>query len=319
MTQPEQDQASPQEGLFSQAVPPGGYAWWYADAISEDRRFALTLIAFIGSVFSPYYAWSGRRRPFNHCALNIALYGPRCARWAMTERGQDKVSLTASHFSIGPSDLSWDGSGLDVRIHETGMPVPYPVRGRVRIRPRCLNRTSYSLDPEGRHLWRPVAPLADVEAEFSQPDLKWRGSGYFDMNAGETPLEEAFRYWDWSRTHLKDGTTLIGYTADTRAGDQVRHALRFLPDGTPRTDEALGTHQLPSTRIFRIARRISTPQGATVRLGKTLEDTPFYSRSRISTRIGAEWAEGVHESFDGNRLRSPLTRLMLPFRMPRRA
>ena len=38
---------------FDQEVAPGGYAWWYVDAISDDRQHGLTVIAFIGSVFSP--------------------------------------------------------------------------------------------------------------------------------------------------------------------------------------------------------------------------------------------------------------------------
>ena len=42
-------------------VAPGGYAWWYVDALSDDGRHGLTIIAFIGSVFSPYYAWAAAR------------------------------------------------------------------------------------------------------------------------------------------------------------------------------------------------------------------------------------------------------------------
>ncbi|NBO88372.1 MAG: carotenoid 1,2-hydratase, partial [Betaproteobacteria bacterium] len=34
-------------------VPSGGYLWWYVDAMSDDGQFGLTLIAFVGSVFSP--------------------------------------------------------------------------------------------------------------------------------------------------------------------------------------------------------------------------------------------------------------------------
>ncbi len=60
---------------FAKTVPSGGYAWWYVDGLSDDGHYGITLIAFIGSVFSPYYAWSGRRSPDNHCALNVALYG----------------------------------------------------------------------------------------------------------------------------------------------------------------------------------------------------------------------------------------------------
>ena len=45
------------------SVAPGGYRWWYIDAVSDDGLHGLTLIAFVGSVFSPYYAWSGRADP----------------------------------------------------------------------------------------------------------------------------------------------------------------------------------------------------------------------------------------------------------------
>jgi carotenoid 1,2-hydratase len=48
---------------FDRAVPAGGYSWWYVDAISDDGRYGLTVIAFIGSVFSPYYKQSGRADP----------------------------------------------------------------------------------------------------------------------------------------------------------------------------------------------------------------------------------------------------------------
>jgi carotenoid 1,2-hydratase len=45
---------------FNRVVPEGGYAWWYVDAFSDDGRHGLTVIAFVGSVFSPYY-WMARR------------------------------------------------------------------------------------------------------------------------------------------------------------------------------------------------------------------------------------------------------------------
>jgi carotenoid 1,2-hydratase len=57
--------------------------------MSDDGRHGLTIIALIGSVFSPYYAWARRRGPTDpehFCALNVALYGVDKG-WAMTERG----------------------------------------------------------------------------------------------------------------------------------------------------------------------------------------------------------------------------------------
>jgi carotenoid 1,2-hydratase len=55
--------------------------------MSDDGQHGITLIAFVGSVFSPYYAWArgrGRANPNNHCALNVAIYSKGQSRWAMT-------------------------------------------------------------------------------------------------------------------------------------------------------------------------------------------------------------------------------------------
>ncbi len=50
-----------------------------------------------------------------------------------------------------------------------------------------------------------------------------------------------------------------------------------------------------------------------------MEDAPFYARSALRARLWGEAAEGVHEILDCDRLDSWWCRLMLPFRMPRRA
>ena len=47
---------------FNVAVPPSGYRWWYLDGLSADGQRGLTVIAFVGSVFSPYYAAARRRQ-----------------------------------------------------------------------------------------------------------------------------------------------------------------------------------------------------------------------------------------------------------------
>ncbi len=63
------------------SVPAGGYAWWYVDGVSDDGRHGITVIAFLGSVFSPYYAWSRDKDPIDHSAVNVVLYGrPKAGR-----------------------------------------------------------------------------------------------------------------------------------------------------------------------------------------------------------------------------------------------
>ena len=53
-------------------------------------------------------------------------------------------------------------------------------------------------------------------------------------------------------------------------------------------------------------------------LARTLEDTPFYARSLVGTRLFGHAATSVHESLDLDRFRSRIVQAMLPFRMPRR-
>ncbi|MEO1137101.1 MAG: hypothetical protein AAFW68_10935, partial [Pseudomonadota bacterium] len=53
------------------------------------------------------------------------------------------------------------------------------------------------------------------------------------------------------------------------------------------------------------------------RIIKTLEDTPFYSRSIIESSVFGESCRAMHESVDGGRFRSPIVKAMLACRMPR--
>ena len=62
---------------------------------------------------------------------------------------------------------------------------------------------------------------------------------------------------------------------------------------------------------------LRTAGSSTVR--QTLEDAPFYARSVLDSRLYGERVEAVHETLDLDRFRLPVVKLMLPFRMPRRA
>lgn len=299
---------------FDAPVQPGGYLWWYVDAVSEDGRHALTIIAFVGSVFSPYYAWAGRTDPLNHCAINVALYGPG-GRWTMTERGRGALERDASHFRVGPSALSWDGSGLTLALDEIAVPLPRRMRGTVRIVPDGSPAPSLALDAKGRHRWRVVAPRATALVELSSPSLRWRGHAYFDSNHGDEPLEEGFSFWTWSRSALPDGAAVL-YEADRRDGTSLNLGLRFRRDGTPEAFEPPAPASLPTT-LWRVGRRTRSQDGR-AKLLRNLEDAPFYSRAMIESRLLGTDAVGVHESLDLDRFAKPWVRLLLPFRMPRR-
>lgn len=286
--------------------------------MSDDGRHGLTIIAFIGSVFSPYYAWARRRGdgdPLNHCALNVALYGGARKRWAMTERGRASTHRDRSSFVIGPSGLSWDGSALTIRIDEITVPVPTRIRGRVRLHPAFLVEQSFALDTEGRHRWRPIAPCARVEVELEQPALRWAGAGYLDTNDGDAPLEDTFAGWSWSRASLRDGTVVL-YDVLPRNSPESSIALRFDPSGKPEEFAPPELVPLPAT-LWRVDRSTRAEPSAAVAVLRTLEDAPFYARSILATRLLNEPVTAIHESLSLDRFRAGWVRLLLPFRMPR--
>jgi carotenoid 1,2-hydratase len=300
---------------FDRPIVPGGYVWWYVDAISEDGAFGLTIIAFVGSVFSPYYAWSGRGDPLNHCAVNVALYGPRGKRWAMTERTSAALSRAADRLAIGRSSLDWRGERLDLNIDEVCVPFPRRLRGKVQFEPMGLNTQSFFLDGHDRHVWRPIAPRARVIVNFDRPNLNWRGVGYFDMNEGVEPLESAFKSWTWSRGVTSKGATLL-YDVRRRDGAESILAMRFDGAAGLESMEPPPVAALPRTRW--LVSRETRSDNRTASVERAFEDTPFYARSLVSSTLFGEKVSSVHESLSLTRFSNPVVRLMLPFRMPRR-
>lgn len=269
-------------------------------------------------MFSPYYRRAflkGQGEPDNHCSLNVALYGPK-RRWTMTERSRRSVQRDATQFTIGPSQLRWNGHCLEIDICEFGMPLPRPVRGHVRVFPGSLTPFSVPLDAQSRHRWGPIAPCARVEVELTHPDLRWYGHAYLDSNEGDEPIERAFREWDWSRATLDDGSTAVIYDVQPIASPDRLHAYRFYPDGRVEPFDAPPRQAMPRTG-WRIDRRMRSDAAHPVSVIDTLEDTPFYERSVLASGLFGQRVISVHETLNVPRFTSPIVQRMLPFRMPR--
>jgi carotenoid 1,2-hydratase len=305
---------------FSRPVPETGYVWWYVDAVSDDGRHSMTLILFIGSVFSPYYALArrrGRGDPENHVSVNAVLYGASGKRWTMTERGRTALQRDRDHLQIGASTARWAAGCLSVDIDEVGVPLPRRSRGRIVVEPSFIGSHAVSLDRDRRHCWWPIAPCARVRIEFEKPALRWEGEGYLDTNSGDRPLEADFLEWTWSRGSDRDGTTVF-YDLTDRTGQQRSHAVHFdARRGQAGSVTAPPLIDLPGTG-WRIRRAARSERADPPRVISTLEDTPFYARSLIRQRIGTRELTAVHESLSMTRFVHPVVQCMLPFRMPRR-
>ncbi|MEM1314551.1 MAG: carotenoid 1,2-hydratase [Pseudomonadota bacterium] len=270
-------------------------------------------------MFSPFYAWSRRDDPENHCALNLCLYGEGAGalggRWSLTERRRDQVEREAAAYRVGPSTVSWDGTALTVEAKETAVPQLTPLRGRIRVIPEAVTEVEAVLDAAGRQIWRPFAPKARIEVAFDDPSWSWSGEGYIDANFGAAMLEEDFSYWTWSRAPTRDGAVSF-YDAARRDGSHLELAMRFHRDG-----RAERIAPPPKARLSRglwgVRRETRADAGSSPRTAMRLENAPFYTRSALATRIHGEDVLGMHEALDLDRFASPAIKTMLPFRMPR--
>jgi carotenoid 1,2-hydratase len=202
-----------------------------------------------------------------------------------------------------------------VRIDEVGVPLPSRIRGVVRLYPGTTLHHAARLDADGQHRWWPIAPCARVEVALDRPALAWSGAGYLDANAGSVPLERSFRGWNWSRARLRDGTAVL-YDVDRRDTEPLSLALAFDPAGGVVPFTPPPVMRLPGTR-WRVARETRADAGAPVAVVQTLEDTPFYARSLLSTQVLGEPVTAIHESLSLDRFSAAWVRTLLPFRMRR--
>jgi len=274
------------------------------------------VIAFLGSVFSPYYAAARRRgagQPLDYCAFNVVLTGAT-GRWCMTERPQARLRRTATALAIGPSTLRWDGSAYQFELAERGCPLPQAVRGTLRVQPLLQPGLAYALDRGGHHLWAPLAPRARIEVTLQAPQLRWSGDAYLDSNRGDRALEHDFRGWQWSRAALADGAAVF-YETQHRSEAPWPLAVQFA--GREARALALpGDVPLPRSG-WGIQRQARSEDARTTRVLRTLVDAPFYARSLLRTQLGGECVVTVHESLDLERFRRRWVQCLLPFRMPR--
>ncbi|MEL6451819.1 MAG: carotenoid 1,2-hydratase [Pseudomonadota bacterium] len=275
------------------------------------------MIGFIGSVFSPWYRWSGRKRPQNHVCINVATYGPG-GRFTMTDRGESALRQTASRLEVGPSCMRWHGDKLIIDIDEVSSPpLISRIRGQITVTPSALTQVELPLTADGSHIWRPFAPRSRIEVDIDRPGWQWSGEGYFDANFGTRALEQDFSYWTWGRYPTGDGATCF-YDATRRDGSELAAAFHFDANGGAETIPLPPKAPLRRS-LWAVKRETRSDDGTAARQVQNMLDAPFYSRSAVETTLNGQKTTGVHEALDLTRFRSPLLKPMLAVRVPRRA
>ncbi len=149
----------------------------------------------------------------------------------------------------------------------------------------------------------------------SSPALRWSGPGYLDTQLGRAPAGGGFRALGLvpGADPRRRGRSCT--TRTRREGGEQSLALRVAADGGVTDFAPPPRVALPPT-LWRVPR--DTRADGPVRVVRTLEDAPFYSRSVIETQLLGERVTAVHESLSMDRFTAPWVQAMLPFRIPRR-
>jgi len=247
----------------------------------------------------------------------VAVYSRGSKLWALHERRVAEGDRQSRAMTIGRSRVRWEGAALVIDLDEQTSPFARPLRGTVTFHPESATRVRVPLDADGLHAWWPVAPHGRIDVALEQPSMRFAGHGYHDVNAGEVPLESSFARWTWSRARVARGHTRLTYWVVRRSGGARTIALDLdVYRDAVRNAEPLRVASLPVTR-WRLDREAGTEGEYDPRVVRELEDSPFYSRALIETRLEGRHILAVHETLSLDRFSRNWVQFLLPFRMRR--
>ncbi|MBC8136673.1 MAG: hypothetical protein H8F28_12360 [Fibrella sp.] len=219
------------DGLHIDPNEPNGYEWWYFDAISDDERYVLVVIFFLGTPMSPYYkaVVDGKNPlPKDWCGVFVSLH-EKTAR-GYVEKGYaynvysesdlnrqpnrwapfGLVIGTSGFNNWAPSSKSKPKHRWQIEVNESGLWFG-TIQARLMFESRSPAELS-EIEGDEHHNWVCVAPACKVEGSVRLGSGEWvdfSGIGYHDHNFGTLPWSQT-RSWLWGRGRLvnKDGVPL---------------------------------------------------------------------------------------------------------------
>lgn len=257
--------------------------------------------------------------------MNVGIYKRGLGYWAMTERPESEVDIEEDTLKIGPSALHWDGQRLTIDIDEVTAPLPRRIRGQITVEPQAPLGQPITLDASGDHRWWPIAPVSRVSVNLSRPNLQWDGFGYLDSNRGGEPLEDGVKTWTWSRVSVTNpekpneapDVAVLYDLVRRRDESRMVFGRTFDVRGNVKEFEPAAVQQLP-TSLWRMKRSVASDSGSQApKVLRTAEDSPFYTRSIITTGLGGQQHLAMHESLNMDYFRQWWMKALMPVRMPR--
>ena len=210
-----------QDALHVDPAAPGAYEWWYFDALSDDEKWALVVIFFLGAPMSPYYkavANGGKSDARDWCGVFVSLHEKVepptvTARWR--ERAYAYNLYRDGEFSAERPAVAVGGSRMDAAAGADGawtwtldVREPGLWRGRTEAR---LTFTTFGAPPDlpplgtsAAHNWVCVAPACRATGSVTLPtgrSVAFAGNGYHDHNFGCLPFADT-EIWYWGRASV---------------------------------------------------------------------------------------------------------------------
>ena len=292
--------SDPEQDIRSRIQQPGGYEWWYFDAVSMDGRYSFVVIFYEGNPFSPSYidAQQGRSEtepiPENFPAVSISIYEDgQPIYYSFTEYNAERCTFedTRPFVQVGQHSMEARSSGEDL-VYELQLNESLPSGDKLKATLRfSSDRANLQFDrpgeKDGGHQWNLVQPRSEVKGqihiEVPKDDkvISFEGSGYHDHNTGHEPMRDEFSDWYWGRFHFSTAT-LVYYVMNRK---ETQQHCAWLIDSKNNIAERFDTIDLSDTgrSLFGLsmAHKIHIQSEHTeiqIQQSNLLDNGPFYRR-----------------------------------------
>jgi hypothetical protein len=286
---------------------PGGFAWWYADLVTE-RGDGAVLIWSYGLPFLPGYADAARRGapqlPAQRPSLNVAVYrGGVPAFYLLQEYpgAGPTTSPLADEQRIGRSIFGRTldngrcilGAALDCDLPAGGG----RLTGTLRVEGVARVPQIAAVQGDEPHLWTPLTGPATGELRLAidgRELLTVAGRAYHDRNTGSVPLHAlGIDRWMWGRIPFPDREVIYYLTWPHPGGAPIHFGVEIGSDGTTRRVEL----EVELGRERRAFGGLTRPETITLRAAgvpwlevvhtRVVDAGPFYLRMLSEARTPA--------------------------------
>lgn len=297
--------------------PPGGYEWWYFDAVSDDGRYSFVIIFYEGNPFSTRYIKALEAKtvpassspssttqasssasvpmPSEYPAVSISIYDQgEPIYYSFTEFDEADCTFSEERpfVEAGPHRMKGSRTGgqlsYSLRLSEE-LPGGDRLQAELAFESPAVAGLFGETEDHSTtgHHWNLVQPRAEVSGSITTGGrtIAFRGTGYHDHNRGEEPVCEEYTEWYWGRCHF-DYATLVYYVMNRKEGQQDQYRAWLIdPSGSKiraRGDQIGVSDKSLSLFGLYSGRKLSmhAPDGTEVQVQQShlLDNGPFYQR-----------------------------------------